>query len=402
VATAGVLGHQPGGGKDITWWRYAWTEPNVILHYLQLSLWPHPLCLDYLWPVAKAWSKILPSAIAVAILLGATVWACWRNSAWGFLGAWVFLILAPTSSVLPLPDLAFEHRMYLPLAALIVALVIAIFLLGKRWLNAQPGLERAFGWGLSGVLTCLFVNLTVQRNNDYCSEFSMCQDIVTKRPDNPRAHTNLGFDLQHAGRLPEALEQYEQALRLDPDYFNAHLDMGSILLELGRPQEAVVQCQEALRLQPDHRGAHFNLGNALLQTGKVPEAIAEYEEALRIKPDFVEAHENLGLALMGSGRMSEAITHYEQALRFKPDYAEAHYNLGVALVQLGRPQEAMGHWEQALRLKPDYAEAHYNLGVALVQLGRTPEAIQHLRQALRIKPDFAPAKDALARLQASH
>jgi tetratricopeptide (TPR) repeat protein len=367
VASAGVLGHQAGGGKDITWWRYAWTEPSVILHYLQLSLWPHPLCLDYLWPVAKAWSKILPSAIAVAALLGATVWACWRNSAWGFLGAWLFLILAPTSSVLPLPDLAFEHRMYLPLAVLIVAVVIAIFLLGKRWLNAQPELDRALGWGLSGVVACLFVNLTVQRNNDYHSEFSMCQDIVAKRPDNPRAHTNLGFDLQHAGRLPEAIEQYEQALRLDPDYFNAHLDMGSILLELGRPQEAVVQSQEALRLMPLHRGAHFNLGNALLQMGKVTEAITEYEQALRIEPDF----------------------------------AEAHYNLGIALVQLGRPQEAMGHWVQALRIKPDYAEAHYNLGVALVQRGRMPEAIEHLRQALRIKPDFAPAQNALARLQAS-
>jgi len=434
VASAGMLGHQAGEGADATWWRYALTEPNVIVHYLRLALWPHPLCLDYLWPIAKTWRTILPSAIAVATLLGATAWACWKKSAWGFLGAWLFLILAPTSSVLPLSDPAFEHRMYLPLAALIVALVIAVFLLGKHWLKAQPELDRALGWGLSGVVACLFVNLTVQRNHDYRSEFSICQDTVAKCPDNPRAHTNLGFDLQHAGRLQEAIEQYEQALRLDPDYANAHLDMGSILLEFGRSQEAAAQSQEALRLMPHHRGPHLNLGNALLQMGEVPEAIAEYEQALRINPDFVEAHNNLGSAMLRQGRLPEAMQHWDQAIRIKPgyvdahfnlgmallrlgrlteatvhleqvvrlkpDYAEAHYNLGVALVQLGRPQEAMGHWERALQIKPDYAEAHYNFAVALLQLGRIPEAIEHLQQALRIKPDFTDARNALARLQA--
>ena len=97
----------------------------MILHYLRLAFWPHPLVLDYGWPVAQTVGEILPGAIVV----GGLAWRrpsmpCWRGPAWGFLGAWFFLILAPTSSVMPLADLAFEHRMYLPLAAVVTVTVL--------------------------------------------------------------------------------------------------------------------------------------------------------------------------------------------------------------------------------------------------------------------------------------
>ncbi len=395
VASAGIVGHQAGGRADATWWRYALTQPNVILHYLRLALWPHPLCLDYQWPIAEASTKLLPPVIVVAALLAATVWACARKSAWGFLGAWVFLILAPTSSVLPLPDPAFEHRMYLPLAALIVALVTSVYWLGKHRLTAQPGLDRALGWGLSGVIACLFVSLTIQRNYDYRSETAIWQDTVEKRPQNFRAHNNLGVALKIQGRMPEAIAHYERALRLNPDYANAHYNLGVALARLGRLPEAVKHWEDALRIEPDDAQVHYNLGVTLAQLDHLPEAIGHYEQALRIKPDFAEAQNNLGIALKNQGQIPEAIAHYEQALRLNPDYAEAHYNLGVALARVGRLPEAVRHWEDALRIKPDDAQAHYNLGVALAQLGRLPEAIGHYEQALRIKPDFAEVQNNL-------
>ena len=91
----------------------------MILHYLRLAFWPGGLCLDYGWPVARTAGEIVPGAIVVGGLLAATVWALVRRPMWGFLGAWFFLMLAPTSSILPIEDLAFEHRMYLPLAAVV-------------------------------------------------------------------------------------------------------------------------------------------------------------------------------------------------------------------------------------------------------------------------------------------
>jgi tetratricopeptide (TPR) repeat protein len=435
---------------------YALTQPGVILHYLRLSLWPHPLCLDYAWPIARTWADILPPLLVLAVLLGATVWAWKTDPAWGFWGAWFFLILAPSSSVIPIADAAVEHRMYLPLAAVVT--------LGVSGLHAVAG--RRAGIVVAALAVALGY-LTWRRNQDYRSELAIWQDTVARSPDNSRAHNNLGIALKQAGRVPEAIEHYEEALRTEPEYADAHYNLaiawqqtgrlreavahyteslrikpdhaeahnnlGNALARLGRPHEAIAHFEEALRLKPEYADAHLNLGLALADLGRIqeairhceqalrigpdnaeahndfgivlqregnlPEAIGQYERALGIKADYAEAHNNLGMVLWRIGRRPEAIGHYEQALRIKPDYAEAHNNLGIALAGLGRVPEAVGHWEQAVRINPDYAEAHYNLGVALEQAGKLNDAIAQYESALRLKPGFAKAQAGLARLQ---
>ena len=113
-------------------WPYARTQPGVILHYLRLSFWPSSLCLDYAWPIAMSARQIIPAAAVIAALLAGTLWALRRAPVLGFLGAWFFLILAPTSSFMPISDMAVERRMYLPLAAVVTACVLAACWLGNR------------------------------------------------------------------------------------------------------------------------------------------------------------------------------------------------------------------------------------------------------------------------------
>ena len=344
--------------ESTTWWEYLLTEPGVILHYLHLSVWPDPLCFDYYgWPIARTWISVLPPALVLAILLAATLWACKIDSPWGFLGAWFFLILAPSSSFIPLDSPAYEHRMYLSLAAVIVLGVMAIHaLVGQRTVAGVVALVIGLGF------------LTARRNEDYRSGLAIWSDTVAKRPDNARAHGNLGNALAAAGRMPEAIAQFEQALELKPDYAEAHNNRGAALALAGRVGEAIEHCRLAVRIRPVYPEAHYNLGNALIQAGRAEEAIGQFEQAWELKPDYAEAHLNCGNALTYVGRPSEAITQYEQALRIKPDYARAHYNLGIVLAQLGRLQEAMGHYQQALRIKPDYAEAQ--LALARLRAGQ--------------------------------
>ena len=354
---AGVHQRGVGYGFGVTWQAYALTECWVVVNYLWLALWPHPLVFDYgrdiiVGQVADA----APYALILLLLLSAVAIGLKRWPAIGFLGAWFLVILAPTSSVVPVAYQPMaENRMYLPLAAVVVLAVMGIHaLVGRRTVVVVVALVIGLG------------ALTWRRNQDYRSTLTIWSDTVAKRPDNGRAHYNLGFALWQAGKATEAIGQYEQALRVKPDFAEAH----------------------------------YNLGFALWQAGKAQEAMKHWEQALRIKPDYAEAHYNLGNALVQAGKATEAIGQYEQALRVKPDYAEAHSNLGFALWQAGKMQEAMEHWEQALRIKPDYAEAHYNLANALVQAGKVTEAIGQYEQALRINPDDAEARNALARLQA--
>ena len=185
------------------------------------------------------------------------------------------------------------------------------------------------------------------------------------------------------------------------NYAYASCGLGTMLAGEGRIPEAIQILEKALRITPDFAEGHFNLGYALLQAGKVREAIEHYEQGVRLKPDSAMGHYSLGNALFRVGRIPEAMRHYEQALQLQPDYAEAHNSLGVALMRMGRVQEAIAHFEAVLRIKPDHAEAHNNLAVALEQTGRIEEAIAHYEQALRIKTDFTEAQNSLRRLRAA-
>jgi tetratricopeptide (TPR) repeat protein len=437
VIATGTESGMRGFGISVRWWQYALIQLRAIVLYLRLTFWPHPLVVDYGPVLTSGVVGIPPQALVVALLLTGTVVSLRRWPAVGFLGAWFWAILAPSSSVVPLVGQAMaEHRMYLPLAA-VTALVVTTGYEGLGWAARHAGAtkkqRRYVMYGLVGVSVVALAWLTVERNQDYRNEVALWSDTVAKQPDNARAHCNLGKALGGAGRMSEAMGHYEQALRLQPDfaeahnnlgnalvtsgtaqevighyeralrskpdYAEAHCNLGLALARLGRLPEAMGEWEQALRIRPDYAEAHNNLGAALEQTGRLPEAMGHLEQTLRIKPDYAEAHYNLGLVLWQTGKVQEAIGHYEQALRINPDYAEAHYNLGLALARLGRLTEATGQWEWALRIKPDYAEAHYNLGIALEQAGRGQEALGHYEQALRTRPDFSEAQNGLARLR---
>ena len=128
--------------QSFTWWTYLATQPGVIVHYLRQVVWPSGLCLDYGWPPAATVGEVLFPAIPVVCLLGLTAWAVVKRPAWGFLGAWFFLILAPTSSFMPVQHAAaFEHRMYLPLAAVVSGVIVGACLAGE-WLSRRGIVPR--------------------------------------------------------------------------------------------------------------------------------------------------------------------------------------------------------------------------------------------------------------------
>ena len=210
-----------GGPVPPDAWSYACTQLGVILHYLRLSLWPHPLCLEYAWPLAKTLGAILPGLLVVGFLLAATIRGVMGGRAWGFLGAAFFLILAPTSSIVPLQQLAFEHRMYLSLAAGIAILVVGAYVLGQKMVRYGWTSLRAasvLGLSLAAAVVVVLGILTFQRNEVYGSTLRIWQDTVAKSPENPGAHNNLGLALADLGRYHEAIDEYQQSLRIQPDH----------------------------------------------------------------------------------------------------------------------------------------------------------------------------------------
>jgi tetratricopeptide (TPR) repeat protein len=389
--------HERGVGLNMgaLWWQYALAESRVLVRYLGLTFWPHPLILDYgQWLGPPTWA-VAPYVAAILLLLAATAWAL-RGDArqgrtvplLGFAGAWFFLILAPTSSVVALAGQPMaEHRMYLPLASIAAAVVMGL----HGWIGRK---SLPVLLALAGILGCL----TWQRNNTYRSEEGVWSETVANCPGSDRAQDNLGSILNAKGQTQEAIQHLEEALRLNPDFADAHNNLAVALYRIpGRSNQAFTHYQEALRLDPDFVEAHNNLGIYLNDNGRTREAVVQFQEALRLKPDFADAHSNLGLALNSEGRTQEAIAQMEEALRLKPDFADAHNNLGLALNSEDKTQEAVAQIEEALRLRPSFAEAHNNLGCIFEKLpDRLGDAIAQFQEALRLKPDYPEAHNNLA------
>ena len=299
---------------------YLSSQPGVILHYLRLSVWPAPLSIDYAWPLAPLGRRML-EALPIVLLLAATVWGLVRRHPLGFFGAWFFLILAPTSSIVPLPDLAFEHRMYLPLAAVVAAAVLGGYVALRRLFAARA--TTIAGLGLLLLLAVPLGLATRARNADYRSPIALWSATVATQPQNARAHLSLGVALDGQGRWREALVHLRTAVELDPALVKARINYAIALMEAGDPQAALPHLRRALELDPERATAHSNLGIALLQLGRRDEGIAALRDALRYDANNVEAHFNLALALIESGREAEARRHYEAAYRLDPNYVRA-------------------------------------------------------------------------------
>jgi tetratricopeptide (TPR) repeat protein len=292
MGSAGVV----YGSRAIAWTDYAKLQLGAILHYLRLSFWPDSLCLLYERPQPPTGVLFWLPCVGMGILWILTVYLLARRSAPGFLGAWFFLTLAPSSSVIPLLHPLFEHRMYLPLMA-----VVAAFVGGARAtlgeLPVSPPVKHWFGY-TALTLTALALGMaTWHRNADYRTEVSIWSDTARKAPANPDARYGLALALATAGRLNEAGMEFSETLRLKPEFAQAQYNWGLALVKAGRETEARVHFDEALRIDPRYADAQDGIGVVLYHEGKLSEAIEHFFEATRLDPNNMEAHRNLALAL---------------------------------------------------------------------------------------------------------
>lgn len=275
-------------------WTYLLTQSGVIVHYVRLALTGSPLSLDYDgWPMARSIAHVVQYALPLVILVIATGFAVVRRQPWAFLGAWFFATLAPSSSVLPLAtEIAAERRMYLPLAALVVAAVVLVYFVGRKLLDlmvADVRLRRVVGVAATivvvGAVAATLGSATYARNRDYWSDERIWEDTVAKRPNNPRARVNYGIDLQAAGRLADAEQELREAVRLKDSSAAAHANLGPILCAAGRFDECIFHLTRALELDPDYTPAHANLAEAYGASGNRALAAEQFGLAVKAAPD---------------------------------------------------------------------------------------------------------------------
>ncbi|MFN0242188.1 MAG: tetratricopeptide repeat protein [Planctomycetota bacterium] len=332
----------------------------AIVHYVQLSVWPSPLVFDYGVagegvPLRSSPGEYLPYAIPVVLLVLASVWGVIRRKAWGFLGAVFFLVLAPSSSLVPIPnDVVTEHRMYLPLASIVVLVLVG----SAYWVRRARGLAFL----AAGLALALPLGIAAHaRNRDYQSELTIWADTVEKLPRSARAQMKYGLLLFERDDLDGAIEHYRAAIRIRPLHYEAHHNLATALMRKSRWKEAVDEYRAALADPNPQWESHHGLGEALMQLNQLEPAAAQFERVIERKPEVASAYARLGAIRQVQGKLDEAARLYTQALQREPNDAVVLNYLGIVCATQGKVDEAGRHFRRALGVQPGFEDARRNL-----------------------------------------
>jgi tetratricopeptide (TPR) repeat protein len=400
-----------GALGDISRGDYLLTQFRVIMTYLRLLILPVGQNLDYDFPVCKTFfsAEVLPSFLALSALLAVALWLLRlsrhgkrQDSGWLLLAAcgllWFFVAMLPESSVIPIADVIFEHRMYLPSIGLFLAATVAAELLiarvSHRYVHA-----RKTAVAVMAALVAVLSATAYARNAVWSDQLRLTEDIAKKSPAKARPQFNLGLVYWLQGRADEAIVAYANVIRIDPAYSaGVYNNLGVALMSRGRVDEAIRVYQAGMLIDRRDGDLHFNLARAYTGQGRIDEAVAEFKAALQRKPDDADVHFYLGTAYGSQGAIDLAIKEYTVVLGLRPNDEWVRNNLGTAYDLQGRRADAVNQYQAALKIKPDFVEAHYNLGNTLAKLGRTDEAKSEYKIALRLKPDFRAARQQLERL----
>ncbi len=317
-------GNELRGNTTMTRWDYLFAEFRVIVTYIRLIFFPVNQNIDYDYP---AYSSFFDTGVLLSFLLlasiagtGIFVWKQFRYSAahsriipFGI--AWFFICIALESSIIPLNNVIFEHRVYLPSVGVFFALVTVLYMFAEK--RGSGGMNRRIvAAGILTVIIALLTGATHARNAVWKDEVTLWKDTVQKSPEKKRPRDSLGLAYNVQGLYEKAIPQFRTSLRIDPSDPDTHYNLGVALQSAGNMSEAIQEYRISIRLNP-HPDAYYNLGHAYHSLGLIEKAIEHYTKALRLKPDYQEAHYNLGIAYRTQGRIDKANKNFEAARRLR-------------------------------------------------------------------------------------
>jgi len=320
---------------------YLLTQFRVIALYLRLLVLPIGQNVDHDIPVQHSLvaPAVLGSLLLLLVLLMLAGYAYFRSARNGGAPAlrvfsfgifWFFMAFSVESSIIPLGELCAEYRLYLPSVGMIMALTSLLIAATDRF-----SLNRKAFYAAAAVLVMLLCTTTILRNRVWGSEITLWEDAARKSPGKVRPHQNLGLYYSMQGRLAEARNELQTAIRMDPRNYELHNNLGIVYKQQGDFAGAIREYLLALQLEPADPMAHYNIGNIYLAQGNLSEAIREYQACLKIAADYDEAHNNLGIAYERSGQFEAAIMEFKRAIGLNPQNANARNNLALVMRKAG-------------------------------------------------------------------
>ncbi|HTP04846.1 MAG TPA: tetratricopeptide repeat protein [Nitrospirota bacterium] len=373
---------------------YLITEFTVIVTYLRLLFFPVNQNLDYDYPVFKSFfvPEVVFSFLLLLLILGIAIYLVYhdrRSPGAGRLTAfgifWFFITLSVESSVIPIADVIFEHRLYLPSVGFFIAVTSALFW-GGDWLRARwAKAEQAVVIALAAAAV-LFASIAYARNIVWKSEESLWEDVIRKSPMKARGYNGLGLAYFNKGNYDKAIDAFGKAIALHPAYGVAFNNIGNSYFRVGHYNRAIEAQTEAIALEPNNAIFYDNRGLSYAGIGAYDRAIDDFSKAISLDPTYAKSYHNLGFAYHSKGMYGPAIEEYAKAIALDPGNAIFRSNRGSAYAANGEYERAIKDQTAAIALDPDLAAAYNGRGTAHGLQGRYDEAIADFTKAISLDP----------------
>lgn len=314
-----------------------------------------PINLAVVYPFPKDPQLIL-AIFSLLILVGLT-WFSFKerkNKAYLIVGwLWYLITLLPVIGIIQVGVQAMADRYtYLP--------SVGIFIIIVWWIAdiaAENGTNYKIVIGGTVFIIAALATMTWAQTNKWMNSVTIFEHTLKTTKNNYIAHNNLGRAYEVDGRLDEAIEQYQLAIRIKPDFFLANYNLGGVLLDVGQFENAIVVYRRTIKLAPNVASVYYNYGNALFHKGNIEEAADKYLHTLSIDPKYLDAHFNLGVIRAKQNRTSEAVLEYQQELLLNNRNARCYNNLGVLYMRSGQTSKAISNFRTALMIDSTLEES---------------------------------------------
>ena len=342
-----------GRTYTITSSNYFLTQFSVVVKYIQLLFFPINQNLDYDFPLSVDFFEIR-TLLCFFILLSLIILAIFlikKHRVISFFIFWFFLKLSIESSFIPLDDVIFEHRTYLPSIGFFLILTYGLFFL----------LRNRNKYLVISILLLITVSnslLTFKRNKVWKDDLTLWSDVVSKPPTKARPLYNCGFAYGNLGQWEKAIGYYSLAIKINPNYLDPYIDRGNAYGNLGKWDKSIADYSKAIEIDPNFTAAYSDRGVAYGNLGQLNKAIADFSMAIEIDPKNVAAYSDRGVAYWKLGLWDKSIANYSKAIEIDPKNATVYYNRGFAYNNLGQWENAIADYSKSLEIDPKNAKAY--------------------------------------------
>jgi len=363
---------------------YLW---KMIVPLNLLAYYPYPreislLSVNYLIPY------VAEIGIAASCVL---LYKSTRGRIWTAGWTYFIITLLPVLQFIPIGYESMADRYtYLPSLGpfLLAGLGLALVFERKEKTIAEPLSARLGALVVSGILVLSLSYLTVRQAAIWKNSLTFWNYVIEKRPGEVGvAYNNRGLFLAGLNRDAEALQDFDEAIAIDPTDVQHHMNRAWAYYKVGQYDKAIEDYSAIVKLKPRDLVGYINRGNIYALLGQFDKAIEDYSAIMKLKPRNIIGYINRGNIYASLGQLDKAVMDFTNAIAVDPDNPSAYFNRGSIYRRRKEYDKAISDLTKSVSLNSRFSDAYGRRGAVYFEMGQYDNAIADFNKVLSLTPN---------------